>query len=433
MDAKPRRGVEKNSIRTPAKLLALRRPLVILLLLCTAELLAMSVWFTASAVAGPLRERLALSAAQAGWLTTIVQLGFVAGTAVAALLNLADLVPERTLVAASALAAAAANALLLAAHGFPGALAVRFLTGFFVAGVYPPAMKMVATWYRQGRGIAIGALIGALTIGKATPYLVKALEGASVAAVIGCASAGAATGALIVALAYRPGPYAFPPRRFELGLAGTLLRHRPTRLAIGGYLGHMWELYAMWACVPAFLGASLAARGAAAHPLADWLAFGAIAAGGAGCLWGGWAADRVGRERVVQQAMLASGLCSLGVGLVFGAPAWLLAAVTWAWGFFVVADSAQFSAMVTEVAPQDAVGTALTLQTSMGFLLTMATLELVPLLAEHAGWRWAFPVLAAGPAAGIAAIERLRRLRGAAPVFTNGTSIAGVDAREPRA
>jgi MFS family permease len=385
-----------------------------LALLSTAELLGMSLWFAANAVAPQLAARWQLSASETGWLTAIVQLGFVAGTAVAALLNLADLIPARRLFAGAALLAALANAGLTSIHGFGAALGCRFLIGFFLAGVYPPAMKMVATWFRSYRGFAIGTVVGALTIGKATPYLVHALEGVTAAQVILVASAGAVVAALLVALGYRDGPYPFARRPFAWNLVATVLRHRETRLAIGGYLGHMWELYAMWTWLPAFIATSLAARVVAGHePLpprtVDLLSFGGIAAGGLGCVWGGWMAERAGYARVVTWAMAASGACAATIGFVFGAPPWLLVAVAWTWGFFVVADSAQFSAMVTEAAPAHAVGTALTLQTSLGFLLTMATIQLVPMLATAIGWRWAFPVLALGPVFGIAAIARLGR------------------------
>jgi MFS family permease len=222
-------------------------------------------------------------------------------------------------------------------------------------------------------------------------------------------SAAAGVSALLVGLIYRDGPFQFGRGPFRWDLATTVLGHRETRLAIGGYLGHMWELYAMWAWLPAFLAASFARHGALPSHAADLVGFAAIAAGGLGCLWGGWASQRIGYARVVTIAMAASGACSLGIGLLFGGdPAWVIV-VALVWGFFVVADSAQFSAMVTDVTPQHAVGTALTLQTSMGFLLTMATIQLVPLLVAHEGWRWAFPALALGPIFGIASIARLVR------------------------
>jgi MFS family permease len=382
-----------------------------LALLAGAEVLGMSLWFSASAVSGQYRELWGLSAAEAGWLTTIVQLGFVAGTAAAALLNLADVFPSRWYFAASALLGALSNLGLADASSYPEALGFRFLTGFCLAGVYPPAMKMAASWFRSDRGLAIGTIVAALTVGKALPYLVRSADVNAIRPVVLLASAAAGSAALLVSVGYRDGPYEFPRRPFSWQLVATVARHRETRLATLGYLGHMWELYAMWTWVPAFLAASAAVRAADGHPVAVELvylvAFGAIAIGGLGALWGGWAARRIGYAAVTVRAMVASGLCCLAAGLFFGTNFLLLAPFVLLWGFFVVADSAQFSAMVSETAPPHAVGTALTLQTSLGFLLTMATIQLVPVLADALGWRLAFVVLALGPAAGIAAIRRL--------------------------
>jgi len=379
----------------------------ILGLLALAELMGMSVWLAASAVAPALQLRWALDAAQAGWLTSAVQLGFVAGTLVAAVLNLADMVPSRWYFAVSALLGAASNAALLAVPGFAPAVGTRFLTGFFLAGVYPPAMKMAATWFVSGRGVAIGTIVGALTVGKATPYLVDAFGGAEMRVVVLVTSTAALLAAVLVAVGYHDGPHAFERRLFSWALVADVLRQRRWRLATGGYLGHMWELYCFWTWIAAYLAAS-----GLGGDRVKLLAFAAIAVGGPACVWGGWVADRVGRERLVAWAMAVSGACALGVGAVFDSTV-ALVLVTLVWGFFVIADSAQFSALVTEVVPSHAVGTALTLQTSLGFLLTTVTIQLVPAIAEADGWRWAFAVLAFGPAFGIAAIRRLRRLRAA--------------------
>ncbi|MGQ0643243.1 MAG: MFS transporter [Gemmatimonadaceae bacterium] len=374
----------------------------ILVLLSVAELLGMALWFSASAVSAPLAAQWDLSPSQRGWLAAVVQLGFVSGTATSAVLNLADVVPARRLFAASALIGAAANALLLATPGYVSALASRFFVGFALAGVYPPAMKMISTWFRSSRGFAVGTVVGALTVGKATPYLVTALQGASVARMVWTTSAGAIVAALLVALGYRDGPYPFAPRPFSWGLVATVVRQRRWRLATGGYLGHMWELYACWTWLPVFLAMTLG-EGAAAGAMA----FAAIAIGGLGCVWGGVYGDRKSREWVVTVAMALSGACAAVIGLTSSGPALLIVLLALVWGFFVVADSAQFSVLVTESVPAHAVGTALTLQVSLGFLLTMLPMQLIPRVQALVGWRWAFAILAVGPVLGIASIRQL--------------------------
>ena len=387
-------------------------------LLSLAELFGMSLWFAANAVAAQLGARWNLSDSEIGWLTTIVQLGFVVGTATSALFNLADILPARRLFAGSALVGALANALLLVAPSYQAALACRFFTGFALAGVYPPAMKMISTWFRSQRGLAVGTIVGALTVGKAGPYLVHAIPGAGETPVVLSASIAAVMASLLVMLWYSDGPYPFPPRPFSWSLVATVFRERRWRLATGGYLGHMFELYSAWTWLPVFVAASTTAAGMAPGPatesLSSAVAFAAIAIGGIGCVWGGRVADRRGREWLVSWAMAASGTCALLIGFTFGRSLWLLIPIALAWGFFVIADSAQFSVLVTESVPPHAVGTALTVQTSIGFLLTMVSIQLVPPVQHLVGWRWAFVMLALGPVVGIAAIRRLTQLRAGA-------------------
>lgn len=384
-----------------------------LALLSLAELLGMSVWFAGSAVAPQLQAQWSLSTSEVGWLTTAVQLGFVLGTAVSALLNLADLVPGRLFFALSALLGAASNAALAVSPSYGWALLSRVLTGCCMAGVYPPAMKMAATWFRARRGLAVGAVVGALTVGKAGPYLAQAWPQVTVQGVVAASSLSTLAAALVVWFGYRDGPYAFPRRVFSWHLVSSVSHEPRWRLAMGGYLGHMAELYSYWTWIPAFLLASAAAHGdpATHRPLIGALSFGVVAVGGAGCIWGGLVADKIGREKLVVRAMAISGSCAALIGLTFGRSWWLLAPLALVWGFFVIADSAQFSVLITESVPADAVGTALTIQTSLGFLLTTITIQLVPVIVKLVGWPFGFAFLAIGPLLGILAIRRLQALR----------------------
>jgi MFS family permease len=384
----------------------------VLLVLAIAELLAMAPWFSASAVSPTLARVWQLSPASTAWLTISVQLGFVLGALVSAILTLADRLSARRLVAGSAALAAAATLGVAAAPGVTTALVCRLLTGAALAGVYPPGMKIAAGWFKQGRGLAIGILVGALTLGSASPHLVRwAVSPEAWRVVLVVAAASAIAGGLLVLLVPHDGPFAAPSPPFSLAAAPRILRDRAVALANLGYLGHMWELYAMWTWMAVFVAASEHARRGPADvtALAALVTFAVVGSGAIGCWLGGKYADRWGRTLVTSAAMVASGSCALAVGLCFGGPLIALVPLLLVWGIAVVADSAQFSAAVSELAPRDYVGTALTLQTSLGFLLTCLTIYLLPLVAAAIGWRWSMSVLAIGPALGVWAMLALRR------------------------
>ena len=379
-------------------------------------LLAFAPWFSASAVAPTLAGEWGASGLDLPLLTVAVQVGFAVAAIGLAVTGAADVISSRALFVAGALVAAGANlGFALVATDPVGALPWRFLTGAGLAAAYPIALRMLAGWFRRDRGLAIGVLIGALTIGSALPHLIRALGGSAGAdwrAVVGAASVVALAGALVVGIGHRQGPLEVGASRFSPAIAAAAFRERSVRLANLGYLGHMWELYAMWTWLPLFIGASFAAAGVSDASVASAASFAVVAVGGIGCVVAGALADRLGRTTLTIAAMAGSGASAIVAGLVFGADPLLVSAVGLVWGLTVIADSAQFSAAVSELSPPGSSGSALSLQLALGFLLTAVAILAVGALdpGDGSAWRVAFWLLAIGPAVGIAAMWRLRGL-----------------------
>jgi MFS family permease len=378
-------------------------------LLVLAEIAGMSLWFASAAILPDMVRESGIDAMRQAMLSSGVQLGFVAGALAVAASGLADRFDPRRVFALCAVLAALCNAALLVVPiGGTIAVLLRFSTGLLLAGVYPVGMKIAVGWGTKDRGLLVGLLVGALTIGSALPHLAAYFGGADWRSVIVATSVLALLGGLLVLLCGL-GPHHARAPRFSTRAVALAWTNRRIRLTYLGYFGHMWELYAMWAWVGAAAAASYGALlgEAEATRLAKLTAFLAIALGGLTCAPAGALADRIGKAQVTIIAMALSGSAAIATALSFGGPIWLTFGLIVIWGIFVIPDSAQFSALVADASPPDLAGSAMTLQTALGFALTAVTVQVTPLLAHAFGWPAVLAGLAIGPVVGIAAMMRL--------------------------
>jgi MFS family permease len=381
--------------------------------LVVAVVLALSLWFVSSAILPEIVAESGIGPGRAAALASAVQIGFVLGALGLAVHGTADRFDPRAVIVTSALVGAVANLALLATPvGGSAQIALRALTGACLAGVYPPAMKVAVGWGTRDRGLLVGLIVAAVTVGSALPHLIAWAGGVEWRATVVGASGLAALGG-VAALFVRLGPHHARAAAFDPAALRLAWSDRRLRLAYAGYLGHMWELYAFWAWIGAAATIAFAGPlGEGAGQAARLLTFFAIALGGVLSVPAGLIADRIGKARVALWAMVVSGGAGLATALAFDGPVWLIVVLVLIWGAAVVPDSAQFSALVADAAPAERAGSLLTFQTALGFTLTFFTVQAVPFVAAALGWPLTLALMALGPAVGIEAMRRLMRIGG---------------------
>ena len=382
-----------------------------LFILSLCIVLSMTTWFSATAVLPKLQSIWNLTPTLSAWLTIGVQLGFVIGAIGSSIISLSDIVSSKKLMIYGSIGAAGANLGLLLAESAYLAIFFRLMTGVCLALVYPPSLKLISTWFRRGRGLALGALVGSITLGAAAPHFINAIGGLGWELVVIATTFATLSGALIIGLFVHEGPFPYPRAPFHLGRIGQVFKNRGVLLASLGYFGHMWELYAMWAWFLTFSRMAFIELNIDNPSAASFFTFAAIGIGALGCVVGGILGDRWGRTATTSLMMCISGTCALLAGFVYDGPLWMLIALGLIWGFTIIADSAQFSTIVTELGDPMYVGTALTVQLGIGFMLTVITIWLLPLAAANLNsWQWVFLILIPGPLIGTCAMLVLRRM-----------------------
>lgn len=386
------------------------RPNYILPCIVFAQLLGTSTWFAGNAILPILQREWGLPDSAVAPLTNSVQFGFIVGALLFSLLALADRISPRLLFFACSLGNAFFNILIvLWADSFDKFLLLRFLSGIMLAGVYPVGMKIATGWYPEGLGRALGFLVGALAVGTASAHLFSSIDLSGWQPVIYMVSLAAFCGGLLVLLFVPDGPALHKGKALRFKELLVALRHKPLRASAGGYFGHMWELYAVFALIPYWLVA-WQEKNEADINISFW-SFIIIAMGGIGCVVGGFWSARVGSRVVAQTMLVLSGICCLLSPLAMQLSFSFMLAFWCVWGFAVVADSPQFSALSAQTAPKEVVGSALTMINSIGFSITMVAVQITALMLNVIPVEWIMLILAPGPVLGICSLIWLKRLQ----------------------